>query len=448
MTKTLTNDTKLTVKPASLDPKPADRSKNWKVFDFETGIYALYVPSSHFVEITEDIKNHLKGTNLHPDIEEHLNNLELKFVPKLVPEIKTDIGAVSLNMAQGCNLRCTYCFAGEGDYGKKSMMTTETGIAILKKLSENRESMTVIFFGGEPLLNFKAIKEIVEWCNEQKVIFRFAMTTNATLLTKDRMAFLKDNKFALTISYDGKGLHSKQRLNKNLTSDSETLVERKIKSFVNDLKDLRGISLRATVTKQNLPLLKKAILNTLTSENYKIYVSIHSTAEEALEFGPDDIKNLGSVFNEIVDTHIASGDYESLLRIGNLSKFIDKIHHGRIKEMACGAGLDYLTASTSGQFYLCHRFNEDETENFGNYIDGPDIEKLQEIVDFRHARKAPCNTCWMREWCAGGCMHEHKARTGNKFEINTLYCMLQAVEIKQALRVYTHLITKRPDLLT
>lgn len=419
----------------------------WKSFTFETGDYLLYIPAAHLLKVTPEIAAHVRGEAPDQEVADYLLSLAQEIPIPEKPQHKPNIGAVSLNMAQGCNLRCTYCFAGEGDYGKKSMMTSETAINVLGHLAQGKERFHVIFFGGEPLLNYKTIVEVVEWCETQSTKFSFGMTTNSTLLNEAKLNWLKEKNFQIIISYDGKGLHAKQRLNKDLKSNSESLVEKKLSRFKEELGQLRSMVLRTTVTKKNLPLLEEAIVETLTSQNYRFAVSHHSTPEEVLRFTDEDIEELGHIMGRVVDRLLAKEDYETIMKIDNIKKYVMTIHKGKVRQPACGAGLEYLTVSTSGNFYLCHRFNEEEEENFGNFRDGLDHKKMEQIANFRDAKTEPCSSCWMREWCAGGCFHDHKARSGNKFEIDYLYCKLQGIEIEEAMRVYTHIMTKAPHLL-
>jgi uncharacterized protein len=399
--------------------------------------------------VTDDVVAHLTGTVTDHDMDAALADMALS-LPQPPPRqpVKTDIGAISLNMAQGCNLRCTYCFAGEGDYGNKGMMTAETAIAAIKFFTQDRKSFHVVFFGGEPLLNFSVIKDVVAWCETQpQVRFSFGLTTNGTLLTAEKLAWMKDKGIKLTVSYDGKGLQAKQRLNKDKTTNSETLVEKKLATFATQLGELREMNLRATIQRDNIEMLEEALLATLTSSTFKLSVSHHATPLRAFQFNEADVDKLGVVYKKVIDRFLAEEAYEKLLRLDNVKRYVKTIHAGKTRQYACGAGVNYLTVSVAGDFYLCHRFNEEEEENFGNVRDGLKRDRLDEIANFRNAEAEPCNSCWMKEWCAGGCFHEHKTASGSKFQPDPMYCKLQGLEIEQALRVYTILLAKAPHLL-
>lgn len=430
-------------------PEPQKNPRDWKSFSFETGHFLLHVPTAHVALVDAQTVDHVEGVSMSPDIEAALAELEASLPkPAQRARITPDISAISLNLAQGCNLRCTYCFAGEGDYGNKGMMTSETGIQTIRMLSAGKKSFHIVFFGGEPMLNFTTIEEVVAWCENQiDCRYSFSITTNGTLLNEKKIAWFKQHNFSMNLSYDGKGLQAAQRLNKDKISDSEALVTRKITQLSEALQTLRHFQIRATITRGNLDKLYPAILDTLSSTNYKMFVSHHATPLRSFAFTADDIDKLGSVYKRVIDHLLEENEFEKLLRLRNIKNWIDTIHRGRTKQMACGAGVNYLTVSTEGRFYLCHRFNEDESENYGSIEAGLNQEKLQAICDFRGAQRDPCRSCWMREWCAGGCFHEHKAAHGDIFDIDPMYCKLQALEIEQAMRVYSHLQEKAPQLL-
>lgn len=423
--------------------------KDWKSFAFEHGHFALHVPSSHLLAVSPEIHLHLTGAQPDSEIEAHLAELASGFPVPAKKEIKKDIGAVSLNMAQGCNLRCTYCFAGEGDYGKKAMMSFETARAAVEMFSKDRKWFHIIFFGGEPMLNFSVMKQLVEWCEspERTCKYSYSMTTNATLLSDERMAWIKEKKFSVTVSYDGKGLHARQRLNKDLVSNSETMVEKRLGKFREQLESLKDFRLRTTISRENLDVLEDAMMATLNTYNFKMYVSHHATPEKPVCFEQADIDALGAIYERVIDRFIAAEKWEDIFRFENTVKLMKLIHSGKTGVYACGAGINYLTVSATGNFYLCHRLNEDEEESFGSVSVGVNEQRINDMIEFRQAKKDPCASCWMREWCAGGCMHEHKAKHNSIYEIDPMYCRLQSIEIKQAMRVYTLLQEKAPHLI-
>lgn len=419
----------------------------WRAFSFETGHFLLHVPSAHVLEVDGSLADLVRGVRHDPNLWDQLDQLDQELPRPPERTVKVDIQTVSLNLAQGCNLRCTYCFAGEGDYGSKGMMSHETAIKAIATLSQGRERFHVTFFGGEPLLNFKVIQSVVEWCEGQPCHYTYSMTTNGTLLSADKLTWLREHGFALTVSYDGPGLHGAQRLNQDKKSNSEALVTRKLEAFKEELGKLRQMRLRATVSKGSLGLAEAAIVSTLSSQNYRLAVTRHADDMRAFAFADEDIRLLGEIMVRIVDECLAQKDYARLKKLENIMKTVTSIHRGATHRLHCGAGVHYVTCSVKGAFYLCHRFNEDETERYGDIEVGLDVEKLGQIAAFRDKKSDPCATCWMRQWCAGGCFHEHRAKTGDKFALDPHFCQLQNVEMEQAMRVYTHFRQYAPEQL-
>jgi uncharacterized radical SAM superfamily Fe-S cluster-containing enzyme len=192
----------------------------WKAFLYDHGAFIIHVPSSTVLETDYDtarrlIQKHqkaLKGQlplaekTAQEEEEEDLSFQEaLDDLAKQMPKnqgrsTKIDISALSLNMAQGCNLRCNYCFAGEGDYGVKGFMSFETAKKAISLFIEGKKNFHLIFFGGEPLLNYSVIQKIVEWTKTLPCKFTYAITTNGTLLNEEKIKWMNEYDFAVTIS--------------------------------------------------------------------------------------------------------------------------------------------------------------------------------------------------------------------------------------------------------
>ncbi len=420
----------------------------WKAFDAG---FLLHVPSAHVLEAPDELIRHVQGRESVEGADAELDEIA-RGLPMPPPrDVKTDVVACSLNLAQGCNLRCLYCFAGEGDYGNKGLMKLDTAVAALELLTKDKAYFHVIFFGGEPFLNYPVMKDVVTWCEAREAAtgtrFSYAVTTNGTLLNDEKLAWLKAKKVSVTLSYDGHGLQAKQRPMVGQQS-SEPVVEKKLRAFQEQLASLRSFILRSTVMRDNVNLLEEAILKTLTTHNYRLAVYHQASPLKVFHFTEADAAKLAAVYVKVIDRLVEAGDFKALLRLDNVKKHLLNIRDGKTGGKACGAGVNYLTVSAEGAFHLCHRFNEDESERFGDVLHGLDQKKLDAVSAFREAKKAPCDTCWMREWCAGGCLHENKAATGDTFAVDPMFCRLQAVEIEQAMRVYAILLERAPELLS
>ena len=436
----------------------------WRLFQYDHGSFLLHVPSSTVVEVDEGTARFV-ATTLSPgssagdvgseefskdeeaDYREALAELEQSMPKTQERKVTVDISALSLNMAQGCNLRCTYCFAGEGDYGVKGMMSFETAKKAIQLLSEGKKSFHLIFFGGEPLLNFSVIEKIVSWTKTLPCQFTYAITTNGTLLNEEKIKWMNDHDFAVTISYDGKGVHAKNRLNKDKVSNSEALVAKKLKTFEAQLQQLKSFRLRSTITRDVLDGTEEALFDTLNSYGYRLSVARHADSSSRLAFTLEDIDKLSGMISRIVDSLLQAQDYEKLKKFEVVMGFVRSIHRRKTRQLSCGAGVNYLTVSVEGSFHLCHRFNEDQTEMYGSIHEGVRYDNLKEIVEVRSAQREPCKSCAVREFCAGGCFHEHKLAHGSKFVLDETFCRLLGSKILIAFRVYSFLAKNAPQIL-
>ncbi len=412
----------------------------WKVFSFPHGTYLLHTPTSHVIRY--------HGRDLPSADHPSLQGLAATFPKPKIFQSQIHITSAALNLAQGCNLSCSYCFAGEGDYGSKKIMTLDVATRALRVLAEGKTHFHIAFFGGEPLLNFKTLKEIVEWTKSEPQKYSFSITTNGTLLTEEKLRFLKDHKFSMNLSYDGRGLGEHQRFAKEKNQFSPTdLILKKVISFADGLNALKDFRLRGTVTKENLNYLKHAVLDTLTSTNFKVFLSHHGTEDRAREFNEDAADTYAGIMRDVHDLLLQEKDFQRLFRIERLVENMRKFLRGKTGGMTCGAGLSYVSVSASGEFFLCHRFTEDASEKVGDMELGLNLEKLEQIRAYRQDPSPSCHACWMKEWCRGGCFHEHKAKNGDTLLINPVFCYLQDLELKEAMRVYTYLLEYEPHAL-
>lgn len=428
---------------------PEFDKKEWKAFSFETGHFLLHIPSAHVLEVTAKYVDFCRGKIDVPEIGLKLAEIasDLPSKKKSLPPV--DIRMITLNVMQSCNLRCTYCYAGDGDYGRQSAMSIEVAKKAIDFFAAGKPFLEIAIFGGEPLLNFPLVKQIVEYCEnyDGNCRFSYRMTTNGTLLTSQIAEYLKAKNFKLTVSYDGKKMQNEQRLFPGGKQGSGDLLDAKLKRLEESLAELRSVTLRTTVDRSKLDQFAESYLSNLTSFKYTTAFSRVASNDEVRKFTEQDALKVSQVLEKIVDEYLSAGDYEKIMRMANLSSHIWNFEKGVTNGNACSAGLNYLSVSTEGKFFLCHRFTEDTEECIGNLDEGLNHDKIQGYAEHRALKADPCNSCWMRQWCAGGCFHENKMATGSTTEIDNVFCMLRDGEMKQAMRAYTHIKKFAPELL-
>src|SRR6056297_2884883 len=253
---------------------------------------------------------------------EELNNLEEKNLlytenKSITPKIKPTLKSMCLNIAHDCNLVCEYCFASKGDFGgKKELMSFETGKKALDYLVENsqgRKNLEVDFFGGEPLLNFQVVKDLVEYGRkiekEKNKNFRFTITTNGMLLEEKNIEYINENFHNVVLSLDGrKSVNDKMRVDKSYKGTYDKIVP-KFKNLVENRKD-KDYFIRGTVTKENLDF----------TEDVK---SIKNLGFDIISMEPvvSDEKNQFSINKEQLET--VKQEYENLCKY-----YLDKKNEG------------------------------------------------------------------------------------------------------------------------
>ncbi|MFK7826826.1 MAG: radical SAM protein [Oligoflexales bacterium] len=422
---------------------PRSHVNDWKLLENNNINFLLHIPSSTLIAAAPET---LTSACCKSPCPLCLFEEQVKVPIKVPPKI--DISAIALNVIESCNLRCTYCFAGDGDYGKPSVMSLELAKKVINYFVQKRDNLHIIFFGGEPLLNFSLIEKVVKWCESQvDKQFTFGMTSNGVLLNKYMLSFIKRHNFSLKISYDGPLLQAKQRIGTSNQLDLGSVTEKKLIKYSEALSQLKSIKLRSTLIPSHLPEAFDNIISSLNSYSYRFAFARSASVDKKLRFSMGDVEKLNKILGLVVDCYLEKKEFHSLLQISNLHKFIKMIHHGDYHRNFCGAGINYLSVSTSGRFYLCHRFTEDEEEILGDIEEGLNLARSRTIAGLRAVQMEPCRSCWMRNFCGGGCFHEHKLANHSIGKVDPMFCLLQDAELRQSIRIYLHLKHEAPELL-
>ncbi|EJO5346470.1 thioether cross-link-forming SCIFF peptide maturase [Clostridium botulinum] len=323
------------------------------------------------------------------------------------------IKALCLNIAHDCNLRCKYCFADEGEYkGKRELMSSEVGkkaIDFVIEKSGPRKNIEVDLFGGEPLMAFSTIKEIVEYAKIQEKKhnknIRFTMTTNGTLLNKEIMEYLDKNMGNIVLSIDGrKEVNDNVRVRVDGSGSYDSILP-KIKKMVEMRDKTKQYYARGTFTRENLDFFEDVIH---MANNDFDEISIEPVVlpeEHPLSLREEDLPKIFEQYDKLVE--------EMIKRHREGKEF--KFYHFNIdlqggpcvykRISGCGAGHEYVAIAPSGDVYPCHQFVGNEDFKMGNIIDS---FKVKENIakDFKKAHiynKPECRECWARFYCSGGC---------------------------------------------
>ena len=328
-----------------------------------------------------------------------------------VKERKTVVKALCLHIAHDCNLACKYCFAEEGEYhGRRALMSLEVGKKALDFLVANsgkRRNLEVDFFGGEPLLNWKVVKQLVEYgrsleeANHKK--FRFTLTTNGVLLNDEIMEFCNREMSNVVLSLDGrKEINDKMRPFRN-GSGSYDMIVPKFQKFA-ESRHQDKYYVRGTFTHYN-PDFAADVLH-LADLGFK-QISVEPVVAEPSEpyaITEEDLPQLFEEYDklaaEMVRRHKEGDDF-------NFFHFMIDLEGGPCvakRLSGCGSGTEYLAVTPWGDFYPCHQFVGQDEFLMGNVWDG--VVKTDIRDEFKLCNiyaKDKCTNCFAKFYCSGGC---------------------------------------------
>ncbi len=356
---------------------------------------------------------------------------------------KTVVKALCLHIAHACNLACKYCFAGEGEYhGDRALMSLEVGKAAIDFLIENsgsRRNLEVDFFGGEPLMNFDVVKEIVAYGRSKEKEFnknfRFTLTTNGVLLDDDVMEFANKEMSNVVLSVDGRReVHDTMRPTRN-GKGSYDLIMPKFKKLA-ELRNQTNYYVRGTFTHDNLDFSKDVL--SLADEGFK-QISVEPVValpSEEYAIKEEDIEKLCEEYDKLAVEMIKR---EKEGRGFNFFHFMIDLDQGPCvyKRMSgCGSGTEYLAVTPWGDLYPCHQFVGDEKFVLGDVFKGLVNTELRDEFKLCNVyAKEKCRSCFARFYCSGGC-----AANSYKFhgDINDAYdigCELMKKRVECAIMI-------------
>jgi uncharacterized protein len=334
-----------------------------------------------------------------------------------VPKVLPPVTALSLNVAQACNLACTYCYADKGKFGAVArLMDEETAFRGINQLIAGAAGLdvTVGFIGGEPFLNRALVHACVTHARnaarDHGIAARFAVTTNATLLRAEDIRLLRENAFAVTVSIDGGPNQNRHRPAARGAESTEAVLAG-IAPLLGDPGEAR-IAARATVTRDDLDIAHR-VEDLIGLGFQEIGVSpARTSARGDLALTEDDwpvlLENMIDAAQREL-TRIAQGEPP---RFSNFWVGLRSIHRGAARALPCGSAASYLSLDVDGAFYSCHRTVNKPGFRMGSLGERMDMPARQTFLEQADVdRQTPCMSCWARYLCGGGC-HAEVAATG------------------------------------
>ena len=330
------------------------------------------------------------------------------------------VKALCLHIAHSCNLNCSYCFASQGKYhGERALMSFEVGKRALDFLVENsagRRNLEVDFFGGEPLMNFDVVKQLVAYARsiekEKGKNFRFTLTTNGMLIDDDVIDFANREMSNVVLSLDGrKEIHDRFRVDYAGKGSWDRIVP-KFQKLV-EAREGKNYYMRGTFTHANPDFLKD--IQTMLDLGFT------ELSMEPVVCAPDDPSALTKE-----DQAIVMEQYERLAEL-----MLQRRKEGRpftfyhymidLKDgpciykrvSGCGSGTEYMAVTPWGDLYPCHQFVGEDAFKLGNVFDGVTNHAVQEQFASCNVYSRPeCADCWAKLYCSGGCAANAYHATG------------------------------------
>lgn len=368
---------------------------------------------------------------------------EDKYLP-LANELQnrpTVLKALCLHIAHDCNLACKYCFAGEGEYcGDRSLMSFEVGKKALDYLIEHsgtRKNLEVDFFGGEPLMNFGVVKQLVAYAREREKEtgknFRFTLTTNGVLLDEEVMDFANKEMHNVVLSIDGrKEVNDRMRVSRNGKGSYELILPKFIEMA--NRRNQKDYYIRGTYTHFNTDF-SKDILH-LADLGFKQLAMepVVASPEEEYALKPEDLPTLCDQYEklavEMLNRHRNGNGF-------NFFHYMIDLTGGPCiykRVSGCGVGTEYMAVTPWGDFYPCHQFVGDPKYLMGNVDDGvTNMEVCSEFKKCNVYAREECNDCFARLFCSGGCAANAYHSTGSVTGIYKLGCDLHRKRIECAI---------------
>ena len=358
-----------------------------------------------------------------------------------VKQRKTVVKALCLHIAHDCNLACRYCFAEEGEYhGRRALMSLEVGKKALDFLIHNsgsRRNLEVDFFGGEPLMNWQVVKDLVAYGREKEKFydkhFRFTVTTNGVLLNDEIQEFINQEMDNVVLSLDGrKEINDKMRPFRN-GKGSYDLIVPKFQRLA-DSRNQERYYVRGTFTRNNLDFSNDILHFADLGLKQMSIEPVVGEETDPYAIRKEDLPQIMEEYDKLAKIMI---EREKRGKGFNFFHFMIDLEGGPCiskRLSGCGSGTEYLSVTPWGDFYPCHQFVGREEFLMGNVDEG--ITKPEIADEFRGCSvysKEKCKACFAKFYCSGGCMANAYNFHGTIHDAYDIGCEMQRKRVECAI---------------
>jgi len=353
------------------------------------------------------------------------------------------IKALCLHVAHTCNLNCSYCFASQGKYhGERAVMSFEVGKQALDFLVANsgtRRNLEVDFFGGEPLMNWQVVKDLVKYArsieSKYNKNFRFTLTTNGVLVDDDVIDFCNKEMSNVVLSLDGrKEVHDRLRVDYLGNGSWEKIVP-KFQRFV-EKRGGKNYYIRGTFTHANPDFMNdiKTMLD-LGFNELSLEPVVCSETDEA-RLTEDDVKIVCEQYEELAKLMIQR---KKEGRPFTFYHYMIDLTGGPCvykRVSGCGSGTEYMAVTPWGDLYPCHQFVGEEKFKLGDIYNGVTNTELREQFKKCNVYTKPeCSDCWAKLYCSGACAANAYHASGDINGAYSLGCELFKKRIECAIMI-------------
>jgi len=371
------------------------------------------------------------------------------FEPAADVPSRDTFSTLELHISHVCNMRCRYCFAEAGDYGGEAKLMSEAlaldAIDTFIDQLPPEGTGTIVYFGGEPLMNRPVIlagtPHALRRAKEQGKTVRFSITTNATMLDDEIIAFMNEHEFTVLISIDGPpDVQDHLRPLKSGAGSYEKAL-----SGIQRLSSSRGgrLTARATLCHGNVRLTEIADhFGDIGFDQVAASPVSCSGCDVSLALDEHDCEDLLREYERCAERTLSAARGENAERGPAVSLFRDSLStlaHGMPKRRACGTGYGIMTVTPDGAIYPCHRFVGSDAWRMGHVDSGVDEASRARFLGYDVDAIDGCRDCWVRYMCAGGCLNDHALDDGTFGDAEASACELSRQLMETTLALYVRL---------
>ena len=356
---------------------------------------------------------------------------------------QTVVKALCLHIAHDCNLACKYCFAEEGEYhGRRALMSFEVGKKALDFLianSGNRINLEVDFFGGEPLMNWNVVKQLVEYGRSQEKEhnkkFRFTLTTNGVLLNDEIMEFCNREMSNVVLSLDGRPeVNDRMRPFRNGKGSYELIVP-KFQKFAKSRGE-KDYFVRGTFTRNNLDF-GNDVLHYADLGFEKLSMEpVVAAPEEPYSIREEDLPQIMDEYDRLAKEFVKRQKEGRGFKFFHFMLDLSQGPCVAKRLSGCGSGTEYLAVTPWGDLYPCHQFVGNEEFLLGNVDTGVVNTKVRDEFKLCNVyAKEKCKNCFARFYCSGGCAANSFNFHGSITDADDIGCEMQKKRIECAIMI-------------